>query len=228
MLQCSCKNNKYIQSCPLVNKAYEINRRIVIAMRLLGVGREEINIFCSVMDICQGLCISTYYSCLENLHSATSAIYDQVISKAVKEEQELQSESEPHENPKHLTVSGDGTWKNNNESLNSFIWTFAPKHVHAGTQTIEIANHLAVAIFNEGFLKILNIMALMGIIVGTEAHTFAVRRNELRIDRSELRASAASKSGGRTARLEERSSQNLDFEKEEGPMYGYEIAVNPK
>lgn len=67
-LQCSCENINYIQSCPLVNKAYEINHQIVIAMRLLGVGREGINISCSVMDICQGLCISTYYSCLENLH----------------------------------------------------------------------------------------------------------------------------------------------------------------
>lgn len=69
-LQCSCENIQYIQSCPLVNKAYEINCRIVTAMRLLGVGREGINIFCSVMDICQGLCISTYYSCLDNSHSA--------------------------------------------------------------------------------------------------------------------------------------------------------------
>lgn len=95
----------------MVNKAYEINRRIVTAMRLLGVGREGINIFCSIMDISQGLCISTYYNALENLHSAASAIYDLLISKAVKEEQELQSESEPHSNPEHLTLSGDGTWK---------------------------------------------------------------------------------------------------------------------
>lgn len=63
----------------------------------------------------------------------------------------------------------------------------------------------------------------MGITVGTEAHAFAVRRNEARIDRSELRASAASKEG-RTARLAERTSQELNYEKEEGPMYGSKIA----
>ena len=34
--------------------------------------------------------------------------------------------------------------QNNNESLNSLIWTFAPKHIHAGKKTIEIANYLAV------------------------------------------------------------------------------------
>lgn len=113
--------------------------------------------------------------------------------------------------------------QNNNESLNSLIWTFAPKHIHCGTQTIEIANYLAVAIFNEGFLPILKIMDLMGITVGTEAHSFAVRRNEIRINRSELRASAASKES-RSARLAERTSEDQNFEREEGPMYGCGIA----
>lgn len=113
--------------------------------------------------------------------------------------------------------------QNNNESLNSLIWTFAPKHIHAGTQTIQIATYLAVAIFNEGYLPILQIMKLMGITVGTEAHTFVVRRNEVRIDRSELRASATSKEG-RTARLAERTSHELAYEVEEGPMYGSGIA----
>ncbi|KAK0159503.1 hypothetical protein PV327_011028, partial [Microctonus hyperodae] len=61
---------------------FEINRRIVTAMRLLGVGREGTNIFCNIMDICQGLTIGTYYSCLDNLYTAASAIYDQIISKA--------------------------------------------------------------------------------------------------------------------------------------------------
>ncbi|CAD6201804.1 GSCOCG00002783001-RA-CDS [Cotesia congregata] len=330
-LQCNCESITYIQSCPTVNKAYEINRRIVTAMRLLGVGREGINIFCSVMDICQGLCVSTYNSCLDNLHSAASAVYDQLISKAVKEEQELLSESEPNQNPKNLTVSGVSTWKqrgfaslfgiatligkyskkvvdtvvkssfcqdcnlwkgknkfdvkayedwfkehvdscainckessgkmekdavlemfnrsvekhevkyskfigdgegvpdmnpydddpvvekqclgsetqinNDNESLFSLIWTFAPKHITPGPQTIQIASYLAVAIFNGGFLPILKIMELMGITVGTEAHTFAVRRNEVRVDHSELKAGS-------------KKTAEIAYEVEEGPMYG--------
>lgn len=38
-----CKNcePRNINSCPLIKNAYEINRRIVIAMRLLGVGYER-------------------------------------------------------------------------------------------------------------------------------------------------------------------------------------------
>lgn len=140
-LQCSCENINYIPSCPFVNKAYEINRRIVTAMRLLGVGREGINIFCGVMDICQGLCISTYYSCLENLHSAASAIYDHLVTKAVKEEQELQSESEPHGNPEHLTVSGDGTWKKRGFTSLFGVTTLIGKYSKKVVDTVVKSKH---------------------------------------------------------------------------------------
>ncbi|XP_033355633.1 uncharacterized protein LOC117236621 [Bombus vosnesenskii] len=83
--------------------------------------------------------------------------------------------------------------QNNNESLNSLICTFAPKHIHAGTQTIQISTFLAVCIFNEGFTPILKILSVMGITIDPEAHAFAVRRDEVRIERSELRASEASR-----------------------------------
>lgn len=110
-LQCSCESVQYIASSPFVNKSFEINRKIVFAMRLLGVGREGINIFCSLMDICQGISISTYYSCLENVYAAASAVYDLIISKAANEEKDLISASDPNANPTNFTVSGDGTWK---------------------------------------------------------------------------------------------------------------------
>ena len=113
--------------------------------------------------------------------------------------------------------------KNNNESLNSLIWTFAPKHIHAGKKTIEIANYLAVCIFNEGFLPIFKIMGVMGITIGPEAHAFGSKRDETRIRRSEVRVSDASKEA-RTARLAERSKEEDLFEQEKGPMYGAGIA----
>ncbi|XP_044577450.1 uncharacterized protein LOC123260423 [Cotesia glomerata] len=444
-VQYGCKDTRYIQSCPFVNKAFEINRRIVTAMRLIGVGREGINIFFSIMDIGHGLTIGTYYNCLDNLHLAASTIYNLIISKAVKKENELITASDSNADPTHFTVSGNGTWKkrgfnslfgvttlvgkyskkvidtvvkssfcqgcnywknkkkddisayedwynehedscainhqgsagnmevdavvemfrsisematqrllkvqkrmgsrlrkvkkensgiggkgagkltdkvitqlsayyglairrhpesvedmkreiwatylhkiltdkkpqhmncppgpdswckwqkaaaegteddfhhenppltdkvlivmkpiyeclsddsllerclgsetqNNNESLNSLIWTFAPKHIHAGSQTIEIANCLEVCIFNEGFYPILQIMSLMGIKIGLESHGFAVRRNAVRIERFEVRASDASKEE-RTARYTERNAENSQYEVEEGPMY---------
>ncbi|XP_074096654.1 uncharacterized protein LOC141525864 [Cotesia typhae] len=108
--------------------------------------------------------------------------------------------------------------QNNNESLNSLIWTFAPKHIHSGSQVIEIATFIAVCIFNDGFFPILKMMTLMGMQIGPETHSFAVRRNNARIERSEIRTSNASKEA-RTARLEERNAENSFFEVEEGPMY---------
>ncbi|CAH2105286.1 unnamed protein product [Euphydryas editha] len=66
-------------------------------------------------------------------------------------------------------------------------------------------------------------MTLMGIKIGPEAHSFAVKRDNARIDRSEIRASNASKEA-RTVRLEERNAENSFFEVEEGPMYSVGMA----
>ena len=54
----------------------------------------------------------------------------------------------------------------------------------------------------------------------SENHGFFVRRDETRIERSEFRASKE----GRTALLAERNSLNIQFEVEEGSMYGAGIA----
>ena len=73
-VECSC-GVTYINSCPLIDKAFEINRRIVFAMRLLGVGFKGLELFCGIMDIGHGLAANTYYACLENIHCASEAIY---------------------------------------------------------------------------------------------------------------------------------------------------------
>ncbi|GFV26637.1 hypothetical protein TNCV_4059611 [Trichonephila clavipes] len=51
-----------------------------------------------------------------------------------------------------------------------------------------------------------------------EAHAFAVKRDNIRIERSEIRASDASNEI-RTVQLEEKTLENAFFEIEEGPMY---------
>lgn len=54
--------------------------------------------------------------------------------------------------------------QNSNESLNSCVWKFAPKHLHCGAKTVEIATYLAANIFNEGFSSILKMMNVLGIV----------------------------------------------------------------
>ncbi|XP_029169169.1 uncharacterized protein LOC114939099 [Nylanderia fulva] len=98
-----------IQSGPLINTGYEINRRIVFVMRLLGIAREGINVFCGLMDISAGLAKSTYQNIVEHLYAASKTMFESTCEKAVKEEKERNVE---HERPaNHLKVSGDGSWK---------------------------------------------------------------------------------------------------------------------
>ncbi|CAD6216153.1 GSCOCG00004372001-RA-CDS, partial [Cotesia congregata] len=78
-------------------------------MRLLGVAREGINLFCNMMDICNGLSESTYNAIVLLLHTTTQSLFKASCVKAIDEEK---SENEKHERPiLNLKVSGDGTWK---------------------------------------------------------------------------------------------------------------------
>lgn len=78
--------SKQIPSGPFINKGFEINRRIVFVMRLLGVGREGINLFCSYMDIGNGICENTYNSIYDHIHTAAKKVYELCCKKAADEE----------------------------------------------------------------------------------------------------------------------------------------------
>ncbi|TGZ48985.1 Uncharacterized protein DBV15_12879 [Temnothorax longispinosus] len=52
---------RYILSCPLINTAYEVNRRITFAMRLLGIGYDGIKKFCGLMDLPKIFHKNVYY-----------------------------------------------------------------------------------------------------------------------------------------------------------------------
>ncbi|KMQ93370.1 hypothetical protein RF55_6534 [Lasius niger] len=113
--------------------------------------------------------------------------------------------------------------QNNNESLNSLIWTFAPKHLYSGVTTVQIATHFTVCIFNEGFKSILKIMHVMGIKIGPEVFSFVCGRDGDRIARSERRTLNISKEA-RASKRNENSKLQKFFEEEEGLLYGPGIA----
>lgn len=52
--RCGC-GTRFINSGPMINSGFEINRRIVLVMRLLGVGLQGLNLFCNMMDIGKGM-----------------------------------------------------------------------------------------------------------------------------------------------------------------------------
>lgn len=108
VVTCPCGDKK-INSGPFINNGFEINRRIVFVMRLLGVAREGINIFCNLMDLCTGLSKHSYANTVQHIYDAAKSSFELLSQKAVEEEMEKNVEQGRERNI--LKVSGDGTWK---------------------------------------------------------------------------------------------------------------------
>ena len=77
----------------MIKNAYEMNRCIVLVMRLLGLGLEGLKMFCGLMDMGQGLARNTYYGILNNIYEAASAVYTKALSLAVTEEKKLNNKA---------------------------------------------------------------------------------------------------------------------------------------
>lgn len=108
VVSCKCGAN-IVNSGPFINNGFEVNRRIVFAMRLLGVGMKGVNLFCSLMDLCKGLSKKAYDGILEHIHQAAMIYFQRSCAKAVEEEKKI---NEEHSRPLlQFKVSGDGSWK---------------------------------------------------------------------------------------------------------------------
>ncbi|XP_011882083.1 PREDICTED: uncharacterized protein LOC105569888 [Vollenhovia emeryi] len=108
LLSCLC-GRRQIYSSTFINNSYEINRRIVFVMRLLGVSREGINLFCSLMDLGKGIGKNSYYVILRHIYDASKIVFLLLRKKAMKEEQ---AENEKKERDlSNLKVSSDSSWQ---------------------------------------------------------------------------------------------------------------------
>ncbi|KYN09385.1 hypothetical protein ALC57_18490, partial [Trachymyrmex cornetzi] len=108
VISCEGCEKVYINSCPLINNAYEVNRRIIFAMRLLGIGLNGIIKFCAFMDLPRSIYQSCYDSIVNNILIATEAIRTKCITKAGEDEKIISIEKEQMNG---ITVSGDGSWR---------------------------------------------------------------------------------------------------------------------
>lgn len=98
-----------INSSPLIDgKAYDVNRRIVFAFRLLGLGLAGIDKFCGIMDMPKPVFHSFYDKIVQNIHTAAKSVCELSMKNAVNAEKEMNLQKG---NPEGLTVSGDGTWR---------------------------------------------------------------------------------------------------------------------
>ena len=104
-----CKRKKrIINSCNKIGTDYEINRKFIFVMRLIGVGIRGIKLFCSMMDLSHSYSNYMYYRVLKDIKISTKSVYDMVLEKACFDEKKIFREKGLSEDL--FTVSGDGTW----------------------------------------------------------------------------------------------------------------------
>lgn len=109
MVECERCEPKYILSCQQIGKMYELNRRFIFVMRILGLGLAGCKKFCGLMDISSSFINhSTYDFYINKIHECIVAITETLLSS---EEKQLTSFENNLEDTTDVTVSGDGTWK---------------------------------------------------------------------------------------------------------------------
>lgn len=112
LVSCEHCDSRYIESGRRIDQAYEINRRFIFVMRLLGLGRAGCNKFCGLMDIsCNFLSQKVYDSYIEKILECVRMVADKLFSFAIKVEKNDMSKEDDSIDSSELTVSGDGTWK---------------------------------------------------------------------------------------------------------------------
>jgi len=108
VISCDNCDKTEVPNCPLVNKSYEINRRIILAMRLLGVGLNGIIKFCAFMDLPRPIFQSFYDKIVHTISTATQHVSEKSMKNAAQKEKALSIEKGQTNG---ITVSGDGTWR---------------------------------------------------------------------------------------------------------------------
>lgn len=97
-----------IPSSKFINHAYEINRRIILAMRMIGVGLNGTIKFCAFMELPRPVFQSFYDKVIDLISIATSTVRNNSIKQAGEEEKQ---KSEENNESRGITVSGDGSWR---------------------------------------------------------------------------------------------------------------------
>ena len=100
--------SEYIPSCDFIKHSYEINRRFILATRVIGIGYKGARKFCGFIDFPPFLCKSTHCIILEHICEASKNMAQFFMKKACNEEIDLNSTDSESTNTDSI-VSGDGT-----------------------------------------------------------------------------------------------------------------------
>lgn len=108
VITCKEYDKVIVSNCSFIAKAYEINRRIILAMRLIGVGLHGIRKFCAFMDLPRPIFHSFYDSVVKYIHDGAEMMCEQSMKRAGQEEKGKPDESS---NSGGIAVSDDGSWR---------------------------------------------------------------------------------------------------------------------
>ncbi|KYM97005.1 hypothetical protein ALC62_12318 [Cyphomyrmex costatus] len=135
IVKCNNCSDHSINSCPLINdRAYEVNTRMIFAIRLLGIGINGIKKFCAFMDLPKPVFQVTYDKIVSNISIATECVRTLCLKSAAEEEKLLSIE---HNNNDGLTVSGDGSWRKRGFSLLTIFYYFYGLAIRLNTESVE-------------------------------------------------------------------------------------------
>ncbi|XP_032674650.1 uncharacterized protein LOC116845720 [Odontomachus brunneus] len=108
----------FIPSSPFIEKGYDINRRIILAMRLLGV-LNDIMKFCAFMDLPRPIFQSFYDRVVQKISVEAEKVCQQSMKTAAQKEKVTSIEKGLSNG---ITVSGDGSWRKHGfSSLFGFV-----------------------------------------------------------------------------------------------------------
>lgn len=108
VVKCCC-GQKQVPSGPKVPGDFEINRRMVFAMRMCGQGLNALNLFCNLMDLGRGLSKKAYGTICALINNSASKVFKISSQRAAESEKEEMVKLE--RSTLNLKVSGYGqTW----------------------------------------------------------------------------------------------------------------------
>ncbi|XP_046418066.1 uncharacterized protein LOC124178624 [Neodiprion fabricii] len=96
-----------------------------------------------------------------------------------------------------------GFTQNNNESVNSVIWSMAPKTNSSGANIVQIATYIATSTFNDGYKSILPMMNVLNLTVRDRSYSYCTTVDDERC----ATADTGAQNGSKEARIARRDSQ---------------------
>lgn len=107
--KCSFCKSFYTSGKANNSKAFEVNRRAVLATRNIGVGHQGLEKFACVMNMLPPMNENAYRDHVQAVHDAAERVAKESMSQAANRVKEFYEPDE--EGIYNIAVSGDGTWR---------------------------------------------------------------------------------------------------------------------